>query len=237
MKPKLLSLIVITATAWTCQAAAQDEQRETPREVRKEGERKDVEVRERLQAEQRDFREKMESQMKEAMQEATRLEEGGHNEEAEALRAKAKQRLEAAVKEHQTMMQRKTQAAMRDERAGGERRPDTPPPAELEAKLKHLDQAVAHLREAGMPDAAENIARLAEQMRQPMRGADRPRPDQARRPDQTRRPEEPRRPDQARRPEEPRRPDPRLEGEIDALRREVRELQEAVRRMNAEKKN
>jgi hypothetical protein len=228
MKPQLLSLIVITAAAWTGQVTAQEPPRDHPREEKKEDGRKDAELRERMQNEQRAFREKMEARMKEAMQEAAKLEADGHKEEAEALRAKAKERLEAAVKEHQAMMQRKTQAAMR-ERASGERRPDGPPPAELENKLKHVEQAVAHLREAGMPDAAESIARIAERLRQEMRTPVRPRPDEARRTEPLPRPDENRRPDEALRPVQ------QLEAELDALRREVRELHEAVRRMNAGK--
>jgi hypothetical protein len=163
-------------------------------------------MRERMEQEQRAFRTKMQQKMEQAMKEAAELEAAGKKDEAEAARRAARERADNAVREFQAAMQKKNQEAMRGR---GDRRPEGPPP-DMEGRLKHIREAVAHLHEAGLHDIAENVARMAERMRQGDR-PDGPPPERG----------------------DARRPGPELEG----LRREIQELREAVRGLKAEKKD
>jgi len=88
------------------------------------------------------------------------------------------------------------------ERAGDDRRPDGPPRSELERKLHHVEQAIGHLREAGLPDPAENLGRLADRLRHALHDQEGPRPD-----------------------------GPRRDDDLAALRREVEALKLAVRQL------
>ena len=72
-----------------------------------------------------------------------------------------------------------------------------------------------------MPDAAAQINQMADRLRNALRAEDQPRREEGRREDAKR--------DETRR--EERRPD----GDIEALRREVQELRQAVRQMNQRK--
>jgi hypothetical protein len=164
-------------------------------------------MRERMEQEQRAFRTKMQQKTEQAMKEAAELEAAGKKDEAEALRKEARERTDNAIREFQASMQKKNQEAMRPR---GERRPEGPPP-DMEGRLKHIREAVGHLHAAGLHDIAENVARMAERMRQGDR-PDGPPPERG---------------------GDARRPAP----ELDGLRREIQELREAVRGLKAEKGN
>src|SRR6185436_15129822 len=116
-------------------------------------------------------------------------------------------------------------AAAERERAGGEagraadRRPDGPR-GDVENKLRHVEQAIGHLKEAGMPDMARNLEQEANRLRASLRGGEGDRPRDGDRPrEETRR-------------DEPRRAVLRPDGDIEALRREIQELRQAVRQLS-----
>jgi len=168
-------------------------------------------------------KEEIERHVKAALTEAEELEKAGKKEEAAARRQAA----QARAKEAFANLERAAQARGREgearkegepRREGGDRRPEGPSRAELENKLRHVEQAVGHLREAGMPDVAEHVNQIANRLRAGLRGEGEPRR------------EEPRR-EEARR-EEPRRP----QNDIEALRREIQELRQVVREL-AEKQS
>lgn len=119
----------------------------------------DAALRERFEREQQAFREKLQQNTEAAMKEAAALEAAGKPDEASALRTKAKQNLEAAIKEHQAATQKKMQALARG---------DSPQDPTSKNRLHHAEQAINHLREAGLPDLAEQVARAAERLRQPL---------------------------------------------------------------------
>jgi colicin import membrane protein len=244
MRTTLLSILLSITPAFVTLVRADEEKPDAPRDAKKE-----IDVREHLEAEKVKFREEMEKHMKAAMEEAAKLEADGKKDAAENLRRQAKEKSEAAIQEHQRAMQAKMEAVMRERagaerrrvaaerehaggergRAGADRRPDGPPHGDMEGKLRHVQQAVAHLREAGMMDAAENIARLGERMRGSGRGeGGEPRREDGRREDA--RPDQPRR-EEGRR-EEVRREERRPDGDIEALRREIQELRQAVRQLS-----
>jgi hypothetical protein len=52
-----------------------------------------------------------------------------------------------------------------------------PPPREIQNKLHHVEQAIGHLREAGLPEPAADLERMANRLRQALRPADGPRPE------------------------------------------------------------
>ena len=129
-------------------------------------------LRERFELEQQAIRAKMPQKTEAVMKEAAALEADGKLDKANDLRAQAKQNLEAAIKEHQAATQKKMQALARgdapiprDMQAPG--RGDAPPPRDLKNQRHHAEQAINHLREAGLPDLAEQVARAAERLRQP----------------------------------------------------------------------
>ena len=118
----------------------------------------DAALRERFEREQQAFREKMQQKTEAVMKEAAALEADGKLDKANDLRAQAKQNLEAAIKEHQAATQKKMQGLARG---------DAPNPQHPKNRLHHAEQAINHLREAGLPDLAEQVARAAERLRQP----------------------------------------------------------------------
>ena len=118
----------------------------------------DAALRERFEREQQAFREKMQQKTEAVMKEAAALEADGKLDKANDLRAQAQQNLEAAIKEHQAATQKKMQALARG---------DAPNPQHPKNRLHHAEQAINHLREAGLPDLAEQVARAAERLRQP----------------------------------------------------------------------
>ena len=118
----------------------------------------DAALRERFEREQQAFREKMQQKTEAIMKEAAALEADGKLDKANDLRAQAKQNLEAAIKEHQAATQKKMQGLARG---------DAPNPQHPKNRLHHAEQAINHLREAGLPDLAEQVARAAERLRQP----------------------------------------------------------------------
>jgi Skp family chaperone for outer membrane proteins len=118
----------------------------------------DAALRERFEREQQAFREKMQQKTEAIMKEAAALEADGKLDKANDLRAQAKQNLEAAIKEHQAATQKKMQALARG---------DAPQPRDLKNRLHHAEQAINHLREAGLQDLAEEVARATERLRQP----------------------------------------------------------------------
>lgn len=221
MKTTLLSILLALSPGFALQIMAEEGPPDAPREAKKEPTED-----ERHRAMEAGARQKMEQQMKATMEEAAKLEQSGKKEEAQQLRRGAKERMHAA------MMEREKAARMRGPDAPGPRPPaDGPPRAEIENKLKHLEQAIGHLREAGMEDAAAQMNKMADRMRHALRGEDQPRPESDRREDGKRdeAKHDKAKHDKAQR-DEPRRPD----GDLEALRREVQELRQAIRRMNAE---
>lgn len=118
----------------------------------------DAALRERFEREQQAFVEKMQQKTEAAMKEAAALEAAGKPDEANALRTKAQQNLEAAIKEHHAATQKKMQALARGDGLN---------PHDPKNRLHHAEQAINHLREAGLPDLAEQVTRAAERLRQP----------------------------------------------------------------------
>ncbi len=190
---------------------AQDRKPDAPREERKPDapreEKKEPNERERAQAANAKMRAEIEQHLKAAMEEAAKLDEAGKKDAAENLRREAKERARAAMAEH--------------DRGPQEHRREGPARAEIEGKLKHVEQAVAHLREAGMAEPAEQINQIANRLRAAMRGEGEPRR------------EEPRR-EEAKR-DEPRREGARPDNDVEALRREIQELRQAVRQLSERK--
>ncbi len=125
----------------------------------------DAALRERFEREQQAFREKMQQKTEAVMKEAAALEADGKLDKANDLRAQAKQNLEAAIKEHQAATQKKMQGLARGDAPIP--RGDAPKPQDPKNRLHHAEQAINHLREAGLPDLAEQVARAAERLRQP----------------------------------------------------------------------
>ena len=118
----------------------------------------DAALRERFEREQQAFVEKMQQKTEAVMKEAAALEADGKLDKANDLRAQAKQNLEAAIKEHQAATQKKMQALARGDGLN---------PQDPKNQRHHAEQAINHLREAGLPDLAEQVARAAERLRQP----------------------------------------------------------------------
>ena len=262
MKTTLLSILLALSPGFIIQVMAQEGPPGVP-----PAEKKEPTERERHRAMEAGARQNMEQQMKAAMEEAAKLEQAGKKEEAQQLRRETKERMHAA------MMEREKAARMRDGEGEGPRPPvGGPPRAELENKLKHVEKAISHLREAGMEDAAAQMNRMADRLRNALRGEDQPRPESDRH-EEVKRDESKR--DEGKREEgkreegkreegkreegkreegkheegkhedgkhdeakhdkaqrgEPRRPD----NDLEALRREVQELRQAIRRMNQRK--
>jgi len=188
------------------------------------------------------------------MEKAASLEAEGKMEEADTLRAHAKKRMLAAIEGHrnsaeQTKQEKQRQRAERIERAdrdrqrqrlerGGrpadhpserrdapDRRPEGPPPVELERKLHHVEQAMGHLREAGLPDPAQNLEHLAERLRQALHDQRRTGPQG---PDGPPRQSDPSGPSGPSRPFGPPPDAGRRDDELAALRREVESLKATV---------
>ena len=158
MKTHLLTFILSVSPAMITVGSAEEKKPDAPRE-----ERREAAERERRQVEDAAAaaREEIEGRLNAVMHEAAKLEVEGKKDEAEALRREAKEKAHAAMQEHERAIYARNEVGERG-REGPDRRPDARPHAELEDKRKHVEQAIAHLREAGMMDAAENIAGLAE---------------------------------------------------------------------------
>lgn len=221
MKHTLITLI--TGIACALPVTAQDKP-DAPREgERREAAAKDAAAREGADRELAAAKEKIAGRMKAAMEEAAELEKAGKHDAAEAKRKEAEQQRDAAIHELQQHMRERRQAEVRREgepkregearRESEGRRPDGPPRQELENKLRHVEQAIGHLREAGMPEPAEQLNQIANRLRGALRGeGDGPRREEGRR-------------------EEGPRDQPR--GDIEALRREIQELRQAVQELSA----
>ena len=232
MKTTLLSILLALSPGIIFSGFAQENKPDAPRE-----EKKEPAERERHQPEAQ-AREEIEKKVKAAMEEAAKLDEAGKKDAAENLRREARQMAQAA-KAHE-------RAAGERRHEGEDRKLDGPPRAEIENKLKHVEQAIAHLREAGLPEPAEHLNQLANRFRAALHGPDQPRPEEARREEPKReegRREEPRR-EEGRRDEprredverdKPRREDRRPDNDVEALRREIQELRQAVRQLNERK--
>jgi hypothetical protein len=228
MKTTLLSILLCVTPTLVTQSRAEEETPDAPHEEKREEPRGP----ERMQKEMTRFREEMQKQMQGAMEKAAQLDAEGKKDEAEEVRRRANQKRQAAIEEHQRAMQAKMRDRHaqegpdhRHERMEGERggpkereprdagpgrpdgpdhRPDGPPRSETERKLHHVEKAIAHLREAGLPDPATNLERIAQRLRNALHeehaGHDGPRPD-----------------------------GPPRDPEMSALRREIEELKQAVR--------
>ena len=208
MKTTLLTILLAMPAGLSL---AQDRKPDAPRE-----ERKEPNERERAQEAKSKARAEIEQHLKAGMEEAAKLDEAGKKDAAENMRREAKERAHAAMAEHQRDMQDKRREGAE---RGKDRPVDGPPRAEIEGKLKHVEQAVAHLRESGMAEPAEQINQIANRLRAALRGeGDR---------------EEPRR-EEAKR-DEPRREGARPDNDIEALRREIHELRQAVRQLSERK--
>jgi len=153
-----LLLSLLCAAASSVSANAQDPKPPAPPSDRPAPGPHDAALRERFELEQQAFREKMQQKTEAIMKEAAALEADGKLDKANDLRAQAKQNLEAAIKEHQAATQKKMQALARG---------DAPQPKDLKNRLHHAEQAINHLREAGLLDLAEQVARATERLRQP----------------------------------------------------------------------
>jgi hypothetical protein len=114
------------------------------------------------------------------LERADELARNGKSEEAESLRRKAREQMGPSPRPGQV--------------PGSPGAPHNPNPV---AKLRHLQQAIGHLREAGLNEPAENLENMARRLREEIRQQERPRDGTA---------------------------------ENEALRREVRELREALRK-------
>lgn len=211
MKTTLLSLLLLTAISLPL--SAQEEKKDAPRG--------DGDKREAAQRDLAKAKENIEHHMQAARAEVEALEKAGKKDEAEARRRQAEEQFKAARNE----LEQHTRAAQGSHEGGDRpdaRRPEgAPPRAELENKLHHVEQAITHLQEAGLAEPAENLKQLANHLRAALKGeGDGPRR------------EEPRRPDGDRREGEPRRPDGPPPNDIEALRREIQELRQAVRQLS-----
>ena len=232
MKTTLLTVVLGLSPGFAFPAFAQEKKPDAPRE-----EQKEPSERERHQAAEAKAREEIERKVKAAMEEAAKLDEAGKKDAADILRREARQMAQAG-KGHD-------RGAGEGRREGDAKKPDGPPRAEIENKLKHVEQAIAHLREAGLPEPAEHLNQLANRFRAALHGEDQPRREEPRR-EEGRREEskrdEPRR-EEGRR-EEPKREEPKREerredrrpdNDLEALRREIQELRQAVRQLSERK--
>ena len=215
MKTTLLTILLAMPAGLSL---AQDRKPDAPREDRKPDapreEKKEPNERERAQEAKTKVRGEIEQHLKAAMEEAAKLDEAGKKDSAENLRREAKERAHAAMAELERGMQDKRREGAE---RGKDRPADSPARAEIEGKLKHVEQAVAHLREAGMAEPAEQINQIANRLRAAMRGEGEPRREEAKR-------------------DEPRREGARPDNDVEALRREIQELRQAVRQLS-ERKN
>ena len=210
MKTTLLSLLLFTAIALP--VCAQQEKKDAPRG--------DGDKREAVQRELAKAKENLQRSMKASLEEVAELEKAGKKDEAEARRHQADEQFQAARNE----LEQRTREARRNfeaPREGGDhseaRRPEgAPPRAELENKLRHVEQAINHLKEAGLAEPAENLNQLANRLRAALKGEG----------------DAPRRPEGDRREGEPRRPAAVPQNDIEALRREIQELRQAVRQLS-----
>ena len=244
MKSTLLTAILALTPGFSLSTFAQEKKPDVPRE-----EHKEHAAREHHQSEAQ-ARETVERKVKAMLEEAAKLDEAGKKDAAENLRREAHQ-MAHAVKAHD-------RAAGEGRREGDAKKADGPPRAEIEDKLKHVEQAIAHLREAGLPEPAEHLNQTANRLRAVQRSPDQPRPGEARREKPRReegrreepkreeprreearreegRREEPRREEDRReeaKREEPRREERRPDNDVEALRREIQELRQAVRQLH-----
>ena len=223
MKTTLLTILLAIPASLSF---AQDRKPDAPREERKPDapreENKELGEREQAQEAKAKLRGEIEHHMKAAMEEAAKLEEAGKKDAAENVRREAKERAHAAMAEQERIMQdKRREGAERGKDRPAARPADGPPRAELEGKLRHVEQAMAHLREAGMPEPAAQINQIANRLRAALRGEGEPRR------------EEPRREDAKR--DEPRRERVRPDNDVEALRREIQELRQAVRQLSERK--
>ena len=226
MKTTLLTAVLALSPGLAFFTLAQDNKPDGPRE-----EQKEHPDRERHRAAEAQAREEIEKKVKAALEEASKLEEAGKKDAAENLRREARQMAQAvraqarAASEGRREGEAKTceeskEAAHRErieasKEKGRAEIQNVHAKAEIENKLKHLDQAIAHLREAGLPEPAEHLNQMANRFREALHCEDQPHPEQARREEARR--EEPRR-EEARR-DEPKREDRRPDNDIEALRR------------------
>ncbi|MFN0125590.1 MAG: hypothetical protein ACKV19_02760 [Verrucomicrobiales bacterium] len=189
MKNALFSLFLGIAPLWVPVIRGQDDPPPPPEE--NQGHEAHEKAEARMQEETIRFTREMEERMKGAMEKAAALEAEGKHDAAEEMRKEARDKLESSIQEHRRAMQEKMrehqqhqqhQRAERQERAArehaerrerpqadrpdGERRPDGPHAPELERKLHHVEQAIGHLREADLPDPAQNLERVANRLRQ-----------------------------------------------------------------------
>ena len=217
MKTTLLTTVLALSQGFALSAFAQDKKPDAPREEQKESPR-----RERPHAEA-PARENIERKLQALMQEAAKLDEAGKKDAAENLRREAHELAEAA-KTH-------GRGAREGHREGDAGKPEGPQRAEIENKLKHVEQAIGHLKEAGLPEPAGQLNQLANRLRGALRGEGEPRREETKR-DEPRR-EEARRGEPKR--EEPKREEGRPDNDIEALRREIQELRQAVRQLHERK--
>lgn len=234
MKTTLLIAILALSPGFALSTSAQDKKPDAPRE-----EQKDHAEREHHQAAEAQAREAIEKKVKAALEEAAKLDEAGKKDAADNLRRAARQ-MAQAVKAHD-------RAAGEGRREGEGRKTDGAPHADVANKLKHLEQAIAHLREAGLPEPAEHLSQLANRFRAALHGPDQPRREDAKREEPRReesrreeaKREEPRREEGRReetKREEGRREERRPDNDVEALRREIQELRQAVRQLNEQPK-
>lgn len=166
-----------------------------------------------LAGEAAELRDKIARMERERHQEAVRGDERQRDamkQKLEQSRMELKELREAGKEEKAAEVQRRVHAleeqlAPPGRRPEGDRGPGAQPERMIaERRIQHMREAVAHLREAGMNDAAERVAQEAERMQQGLRGGaeDRRRPEQA-------------------------------GGDIERLRAELQELRQAVRQLNA----
>jgi len=143
-------------------------------------------------------------QLEELEREIHRLSEAGRHEEAEVLKRRGRELMEAMRRRQMDRPPEPARPAVRD--------------PELERRIHHLRVAMENLHAAGMPDQAEMLARQIERMMQAMPGprADVPRPDV---------------PPEGPRPEGPDRAIQELRGQVDQLRREMAEIRGALREL------
>ena len=182
-------------------------------------------VKAKLREGQERFRAKMQEQMQGAMKKAAQLESEGKKEEAEAVRREARERMAASVEKHQKMMMEKMQ-----ELARGEEHPKAAPKEALRGKLEHVEQAIAHLREAGLMEEAAHLKNVAEHLRHAMAEHG----EQPRKPDgDQEHKEHPKHPaEEQKAAREKAHPDnDGLRGEVEALRHQMQELQHLMKKL------
>lgn len=115
-------------------------------------------------------------------------------------RRAVREKLQAKVREQQQLQKERRELQQRQraerQRAQAERRHHVPPereaadhaddtrPRELDRKLNHVQEAIRHLREAGLPEAAANLEKVADRLRNALHDHDahrahHPRPEDA----------------------------------------------------------